>query len=590
MTRRRGAARSLLRLRIGFLVVAMVVSVFAVRLFELQGLDANSYAAKFSSEGVVTVKLPARRGSITDRNGVPLATSMAGLMIVADPTLTKNHAAQIATILARRMHLDYIDVLSRLRAPDTHFQFIARRVPVTEARKVVAAIDRQPFCHTATQHGYCGIDTRRDPLREYPSHDVAANVVGFTNAMGQAGEGIELSFDHRLTGHDGKATYEIGGGARIPLGDATHEPPRSGNDVRLTLARDVQWYVQRTLRDAVTSSRADDGSAVVMDVHTGQLLALADYPTFDADNPTATPKSLLGSRALRDMYEPGSVEKVLTTASLLDAHKVTPRTKVVVPPSITRSARVITDDVPHPTWHLTLTGVLARSSNIGAAISAQRLSDERLYHYLRRFGLGSPTGIGLPGESPGALPSWRTWRPINKATIAFGQGVAVNAVQMAAAVNTIANGGVYVAPSLVLGKARMNDGRLVGSRVAGRHRVISRHAAHQETKMMETVTKQGGTAPNTAIAGYDVAGKTGTAQKVNQRCHCYSSAHVVSFVGFAPADQPRFLVYVVIDHPRNGGFGSTDAGPVFKQVMSYLLAKYAVAPDGRLDKTPPLTW
>ncbi len=572
---------SLVRLRIGFLLITMIVSVFAVRLFQLQGVDAQAYVAKARAEGVVTVNLPATRGTITDRNGVPLADSVDGLMIVADPTLTIKHANQIATIIARRLHVDYFDVLQRLRKPYTHFQYIARRVPSTEARAVVAEIDR---------HGYKGIDTRRDPVRSYPGDDVAANLVGFMNAEGQAGEGAELMFDRLLAGTDGRATYEIGGGNRIPLGDNSTVPPHSGHNLKLTIDRDVQWYAQRALRDAVQSVNGVSGSAVVMDTHTGQLLALADYPTFDPNEPTKSPDADLGARSLRDVYEPGSVEKVLTTSALLDAHKVTPNTKIVVPPVLKSNDRVIHDDVTHGTLHLTLTGVLARSSNIGTALADRQFSPHQLYSYLHNFGLGQSTALGVNGEAPGVLSDPSTWIQVNQDNIAFGQGVAVNVVQMAAAVNTIANGGVYVSPSLIKGRATTSGGQVVGSDTSTQRRVVSRRAAAQETRMMESVIGPGGTAPNTAIPGYRLAGKTGTAQRVGKKCRCYNGTRTVSFVAFAPADKPRFLSYAVIQNPRNGGFGSTTAGPVVHRLLSYVLQKYAVPPTGTKAPKPRLTW
>ncbi len=565
----------------GFIVIAMVVSVFAARLFQLQGVDAQAYVARAQAEGVVTVTLPATRGQITDRNGVPLAESVDGLMLVADPTLTKKHASAIAKILARRLDVDYFDVLGRLRKPDTHFQYLARRVPAAQARAVVAEVDAR---------GFKGIDTRRDPVREYPAKDVAANLVGFMNAEGDAGEGAELMFDKMLSGTDGSATYEQGGGNRIPLGDNSTVPPRSGHDVALTIDRDVQWYTQRALRTAVQGSAGESGAAVVMDSHTGELLALADYPTYDANQPSQSPEGDLGSRALRDVYEPGSVEKVLTTSALLDAHKVTPHTQIVVPPVVHSSDRVIHDDYAHGTLHLTLTGVLAKSSNIGTVLADRQFKAKQLYTYLRKFGLGSRTGVGVQGESPGVLPSWRHWREINQDNIAFGQGVAVNAVQMAAAVNTIANGGVWVKPSLVKGRVTTAQGEVVGSGTSTRHRVVSARAARQEARMMEAVTQDGGTAPMAAIPGYRVAGKTGTAQRVGAECHCYDGTHTVSFAGFAPADSPRFLVYVVVQNPRNGGFGGTTAGPVFREVMSYLLQKYAVPPTGKPAPKAKLEW
>jgi cell division protein FtsI (penicillin-binding protein 3) len=559
----------------------MVVSVFAGRLFQLQGVDAQAYVARARAEGVVTVTLPASRGEITDRSGVPLAQSVDGLMIVADPTMTGKHASEIATVLARRLDVDYFDVLNRLRKPDTHFQYLARRVPATKARAVVDELDAR---------GFKGIDVRRDPVRTYPAHDVAANLVGFMNAEGDAAEGAELMFDRLLKGTDGSATYEQGGGNRIPLGDNSEVPPKSGRNLSLTIDRDVQWYAQRALRDAVQGASADSGAAVVMDSHTGELLALADYPSYDPNRPTQSPVSDLGSRAVRDAYEPGSVEKVLTTASLLDAHKVTPRTQIVVPPEVHSNDRVIHDDYTHGKLRLTLTGVLAKSSNIGTVLADRQFKPKQLYRYLRAFGLGSRTGLGLQGESAGVLPSWRQWRQINQDTIAFGQGVAVNAVQMAAAVNTIANGGVWVKPSLVKGRLTDSQGQVVGSATSTRHRVVSRRAATQEARMMEAVVGPGGTAPMAAIPGYRVAGKTGTAQRVNPTCHCYDGTRTVSFAGFAPADAPRFLVYVVVQHPRNGGFGGTTAGPVFRRIMSYLLQKYAVPPTGAKAPKPKLEW
>ena len=574
---------SLLRLRVGFLLIAMIVSVFAARLFQLQGVDAKAYVAKARAEGVVTVNLPATRGTITDRNGVPLADSVDGLMLVADPTLTVKHASAIATIIARRLDLDYFDVLKRLEKPYTHFQYIARRVPATKARAVVAAIDAK---------GFKGINTRRDPLRSYPGDDVAANVIGFMNEEGQAAEGAELMFDTTLSGKDGTATYEVGGGNRIPLGDNSTVPPRSGHDLELTIDRDVQWYTQRTLRNAVESVRGDSGSAVVMDTDTGELLALADYPTFDANQPTLSPKADLGSRALRNVYEPGSVEKVLTSSSLIDAGKVTPNTRITVPPQLVVQDRVIHDWFVHPTLHLTLTGVIAKSSNIGTALADREFSPQELYGYLRKFGLGQRTGVVDPNsESPGVLNDWHSWSQINQDTIAFGQGVAVNTVQMAAAINAVANDGVYVSPSLVKGAVRTTAGHLIGSATSTEHRVISKHAAHLTAQMMEAVTNHDtGTAGGAAVEGYRVAGKTGTAQRVGSKCRCYDGTFTVSFAGFAPADKPRFLVYVVVDDPKNGGGGGSIGAPAFHKIMSYLLQKYAVPPTGTTPPTPRIEW
>jgi cell division protein FtsI (penicillin-binding protein 3) len=432
---------------------------------------------------------------------------------------------------------------------------------------------------------------RRDPVRDYPSKDVAANLLGFMNAQGDAAEGAELMFDTTLSGVDGSATYETGGGNRIPLGENNTTPPRSGESVSLTIDRDVQWYTQRVLRTTVQGAGGDSGAAVVMDTRTGELLALADYPTYDSNQPTLSPESDLGSRALRDVYEPGSVEKVLTASSLIDAGKVTPDTKITVPPVLPRSDRVIHDYFVHPKLHLTLTGVIAKSSNIGTVLAADQFKPKELYTYLRKFGLGSRTGVGVHGEAAGVLPNWKNWRPINQDTISFGQGVAVNAVQMAAAVNTIANGGTYVQPSLVKGRATTSGGEVVGSETSTRQRVISERAARETTSMMEAVTDaEVGTAPSAGIPGYRVAGKTGTAQRVGAECGCYDGTFTVSFAGFAPADDPRFLVYVVVQNPRNGGGGGSVGGPAFRKIMTHLLQQYAVPPTGSVAPRPRIEW
>ena len=563
----------------------MVVSIFGARLFQLQGIDAQAYAAKAEAKdatGLETILLPATRGSIVDRRGMPLAESVDGMMIVADPSLTAENASAIAKILAHRLDVDYFEVLERLRKPDTQFQYIARRVPAATARTVVAEIDAKD---------YPGIDMRRDPVRDYPAKDVAANLLGFMGADNDPMAGYELLFDHLLAGKDGSATYELGGGNRIPLGDSSLVEPRSGHDITLTIDRDVQWYTQRVLRRAVQGSGGESGVAVVMDSRTGEVLALADHPTFDANLPLLSPEEDLGMRSLFDVYEPGSVEKVLTASSLIDAGKLTPDTKISVPSQLPRQDRIINDYWDHGRLKLTLTGVIAKSSNIGTVLAADEFSPQELHGYLRSFGLGAKTGIGIPGEAAGLLPPWRNWSQISQDTISFGQGVSVNALQMATAVNAIANRGVLVSPSLVKGSATTANGTVVGTDERASRRVISERAAELTTNMMEVVTDlEEGTAPSAAIEGYRVAGKTGTAQRVGAECGCYDGTFTVSFVGFAPADEPRFLVYVVVQDPKNGGGGGTIGGPAFQRIMSYLLQRYAVPPTGSQAPDNPVEW
>lgn len=558
----------MIRLRVGFVVIAMALSVFGVRLVQLQAIDPGGYVAMARREGVVQVELPAERGAILDRNGVELASSVDGLMIVADPQMTNKNANAIATYLADELGVDYFEALDRLRRRDTRFQYIARRIPSTLARAAVQEL---------TDRGYKGLTTRRDPMRTYPARDVAANMVGFIGED-EPLAGLERTFDKQLSGKDGEASYEVGGGNRIPLGESTTVEPQDGEDLQTTLVRDVQWYAQRVLRQTVRGANAESGVAVVMDSRTGELVAFADHPTFDANKPLLSPKVDLGSRGASDVYEPGSVEKVLTAAALLDAGKVTPDTRITVPETLTRQGHTIHDHWDHGRIRLTLAGVIAKSSNIGTVLAADEFEPEELHGYLQKFGLGRKAHVGIRGETAGLLPDASLWSQINQDTIAFGQGVSVNTLQMATAINAIANDGVLVSPSLVRGRATTDEGVDVGTDTTTRTRVISPEAAHQTMRMMEMVTDpETGVAPKAAIPGYRVAGKTGTAQRAGADGG-YDGTFVVSFAGFAPADDPRFTVYVVVQNPRNGGGGGSVAGPAFSRIMSYLLRRYAVPP------------
>jgi cell division protein FtsI (penicillin-binding protein 3) len=583
------------RLRVFMLVIAMIVSVFGVRLFQLQGLDPKAYATQAKEAGGATVVLPARRGQIVDRKGVALAESVNGMMLIADPKVTAKYAGMIARILADKLDLDYFDTLAKLTKSGSRFQYVDRRVPSTLATEVVAEIkqavkDRQTN-PTLKKIPFPGIYTRADPLRDYPAKDVAANLVGFLGDEGKAMAGAELAFNKRLAGKDGVETYEVGGGNRIPLGDNSTVKPRNGQNLKLTIDRDLQWYVQRVLRNAVQGSRSDSGSAVVMDTETGEVLALADYPTYDANQPGRAKKGNLGSRALQDVYEPGSVEKILTVSSLLDDGKVSPRTKITVPPTLPVMDRTIHDWFVHPTIHLTMTGVIAKSSNIGTALAATQLSNEQLYDHLKKFGLGTRTGVGLNGETNGQLPDWHLWSKVNHATIAFGQGISVNTLQMATAINAIANGGELVTPSLVKGSATTDGGQKVGTDYTTKRRVVSTKAARQMSRMMEMVPNPlTGTAPGAQVPGYRVSGKTGTAQRVGAKCRCYDGTFTVSFGGFAPADKPRFTVYIVVQNPRNGGGGGSIGGPAFSKIQTYLLSRYGVPPTGTKPANLPIEW
>ncbi len=579
-------ASSQLRLRVGFIVIAMVLSVFAARLVQLQGIDPGSYAEMAAAEGSVTVALPATRGEVLDRNGEPLAHSVDGKMVIADPALTAEDAAELASFLSERLDVDYFRTLRRLRVEDSRYQYVARQVPARLAEDVIA---------DAEDRGFEGLFTQHDPLRTYPNGEVAANLVGFlgtprNDGTARALAGLEEAFDDTLAGIDGEARYQVGAGNQIPLGDNTVTPAVDGTDLTTTLDADLQWYTQRILQQTIQDAGAQSGHAVIMDTRTGGLLALADYPTYDAGDPQDSPKERYKAASLTNPYEPGSVEKALTMAALIDAGKATRKTKVRVPPVLDRQDRPIHDYWQHPELRLTLAGVLAKSSNIGTVLAADRFGRGELRRYLTAFGLGTRTDVGLNGETRGLLPKGDAWTDQVDDRIAFGQSLSVNAVQMTAAVNTIANGGVRVPPSLVQGSATLDDGTEVGTDRAEPDRVVSERAARQTMLMMEQVINpDAGVAPAAAVPGYRVAGKTGTAQRVGEKCGCYDGSTTVSFAGFAPADEPRFTIYVVVHQPRSGGGGSV-AGPAFSKLMSHTLRRYGVAPTGATAPDIAVEW
>jgi cell division protein FtsI (penicillin-binding protein 3) len=583
---RRGS--SVRRLRLAALGVTLVSLVFAARLADLQAIDSESYATRAAAAGSVDVTLPADRGNILDRNGRPLAQSVEGVMVVADPRQTRRKAPRISRFLAAELGLDYFSTLSKLRDPDSRFEYIARQVPASLGSEVMAE---------AEQRDFDGLDTRRDPVREYPGADVAANVVGFLGTPDpvegiQPLAGLELQFNQTLAGVDGRASYQVGArGVRIPLAESTEVAAVDGDDIRTTLDMDLDWFALRALRQAVEDADADSGVAIVLNSRTGEVLALADFPTYDANRPSDSAEADLGSRATSDIYEPGSVQKVLTAAALIDAGLVTPRTRIKVPAQLARQDRVIGDWFDHGRLSLTFAGVIAKSSNIGTVLAADRMSPRRLVGYLGRYGLGQPTGAAPTGESGGIVPRGDALTSQVKDRVTFGQSLSVNALQMAAAVNTIANRGRWISPSLIRGSATTDSGRIVGTDHPEHREVVSPEAARQTALMMERVLDpEDGVAPAAAVPGYRVAGKTGTAQRVGADGRGYDGSVTVSFAGFAPADDPALTVYVVLQNPRGEASGGATAGPVFSRIMSYALRHYSVPPTGTRPSRLPVEW
>ncbi|MBI3428899.1 MAG: penicillin-binding protein 2, partial [Actinobacteria bacterium] len=423
-----------------------------------------------------------------------------------------------------------------------------------------------------------GFYPERGYIREYPSGPLIASLIGFVNQAGVGAAGLESSMNSQLTGTEGKYSYANGYGAEIPGSQQELIPAKTGTTLRLTIDRDVQWVALNAISEAVKASDAISGTVIVMDPKTGQILAHATAPTYDPNDTRNVPLSLMRNPSVQDVYEPGSTGKVMTLAAAIEVGKISPTTVFTIPYTLKVSNRTFRDHAKHPTERLTTTGILAESSNVGAIKIGQKLKDSVLYSFLRKFGVGTNTGSGLPGESQGVLPDVANWSGTTAPTVAFGQGYSVTAMQATSIFATIANDGIRVSPTVIAGTSDSN-GRFTPSETRDSVRVISSSTARDMRLMMESVVSAQGTAPDAAIPGYRVAGKTGTAQRVDETCGCYRG-YTASFIGFAPADKPQYVISVTIQGPKGIYYGGTLGGPVFKEVMSFVLQSRRVSPTG----------
>ena len=539
------------------------ISIFAGRLVELQAFRGDALAAAAVDQRQRTVAVPADRGAITDTNGVPLAVSVEARNVTVDQTLVAD-PLDTAVALAP-LTGESVETLRERLTGERRFAYVAKDLSPDAWR----AID---------ELGLPGIFSERTTRRVYPAGDVAANVVGFVGAEGTGLGGIEFAQDDLLAGKDGWITYERGAaGPAIPTAQTSGEDPVPGRSITLTIDRDIQYVAQRAIADAVASTGAESGSVVVMDPRTGHVLALAAVPTFDPNSPGSAEAANLGNRALTDAFEPGSTTKVVTIAAVLEEGAATPDTIIEIPPTLLRAGKEFHDATEHGGYVWSLSDTLARSSNIGSILAAEKIGGETFYEYMVRFGVGQPTGLGFPGETSGFLPAPADWSGTSFPTLTFGQGFSVNAVHAASIFATIANDGVRVPPSLVRATTEA-DGTVHEVASVPGERVISEGTARQVREMLERVVAEGGTAPMAGIPGYRVGGKTGTAQVINPECGCYDGSTIGSFIGMAPIEQPELVVAVTIVRPAVKQMGGELAGPVFRQVMTYALQARQVAP------------
>ncbi|MGI5227362.1 peptidoglycan D,D-transpeptidase FtsI family protein [Actinoallomurus sp. CA-142502] len=565
------------RLNVGLLLVAFVLSLFAGRLVQLQGIEAKGYAEAAVRQRLNRIDLPAVRGPISFADGQPLAMTVDARVIYADPVMVEPGQRQrIAATMASMFGLDQADVIKKLTPGSKMNRYVelVHHVEPDRARMV-------------TSMDFKGIGSLQEYRRVYPDGDLAANVAGFVNGDGDGGAGLESSMNTMLKGKSGWQKVELSEtGQRIPMGEDEMSKPIPGKGIRLTLDRDIQWKAQDAIAKQVKATGAQSGSVIVMDPRNGQVVAMATAPTFDPATYYKARAVDLGNRVVQEGFEPGSTSKVITAAAAMEAGGVTPNTPFTVPGSLTRFDRTFHDSEVHGTEHLTFGGVLAKSSNIGTILASEEVTATQLYQYMKAFGYGEKTGVGLPGESPGILKPVDQWWGTDRYSIAFGQSVSVNALQTASVYATIANGGVRVTPNLLAGTTD-DKGVFTPSARPSSRRVIKQSTASQLTRMLEGVTSKDGTAPEAQIPGYRVAGKTGTAQKVNPNCGCYTGGGYTStFVGFAPADDPQLVVEVVLQKPQKGYYGGEVAAPVFKDVMSFALQSRRVPPTG--SKSPKI--
>jgi cell division protein FtsI (penicillin-binding protein 3) len=538
------------------------------RLVWVQGLDASARAQEAVAQRTVTRPIPALRGDITDRNGTVLASSVQRYDLWVNQTqvdeyLQNSKTAEVKGVEAAAKELApvlgwSVSKTEKALTGDAGFSYLRKNIePAVRDAAISLKIP--------------GIGADPVSKRIYPAGSVAGNVLGFVGADGSALAGTELSFDDELAGTDGKTTYERGAqGQIIPTGKQETTPAVNGDDVVLTIDRDLQWKAQQVIAGAVEQWGATGGSAVAYKPSTGEVLALAEYPTYDPNSPGEADAEDLGNRSISSVFEPGSTGKLFTMAAAIEEGTVTPESEYEVPYEKYFEGERIKDSHQHPDQRLTLAGVLKNSSNVGTVQISETLTPEVRHDYLLAFGLGQKTGVELPGESAGIVHPASDWTGRTRYTTSFGQGYSVNALQMVSAVGTFANDGVRVQPSLISG-VKEADGSVRPLGEPERTRVVSSKTADTMQLLMDNAVDD--ETSSAAVPGYAIAGKTGTAQVPD-------GTYTASFIGFAPADDPEIVVGVFLFGLNTFISGSRAAAPAFSELTTFALQNQGIAPTG----------
>jgi cell division protein FtsI (penicillin-binding protein 3) len=560
------------RLRLGTLLALVLFAVIGIRLVVLQVVQTPAYAGGGLADRLRSVTLPASRGAIFDRSGAALVHSVEARYIYADPELVQDPAATAEALspllgVPRSELVKRMAKQKRVNGRPSRFEYLARGVEIGTANKINSL-------------NLAGIGVDRDERREVPGGDLAANLIGFTGEEMIGLEGIEARYDEVLRGVNGKREFEVGQGelgTAIPGGYNRVTEAQPGSSLQLTIDRDLQYECQRVLSQTARTAGASTAALIVLDVRTGEVLAQASNPAYDAAQPLKSKSTDREDAATSFVVDPGSVHKAITFAAALEEGVIKPDTTVPVAPAIRKGDRTFSDTHPVSAGtRMSLPGILAYSSNVGTIKIADALGKQRLYDYQRRFGLGEATGEGLPGEAAGRLLAPADWSGSSYGSVPIGHSVDATPLQMAAAYAAIANDGTWVQPRLIR-ETIAPDGTRTPAAAPQTRRVISPANAAALRGMLEAVvTVPGATGRKAAIPGYRVAGKTGTGSRVVNGQ--YVPGEVASFIGMAPADNPRYVIAVFAHTPKGGG--GDIAGPAFKQMMSFTLTHYRVPPTG----------
>jgi cell division protein FtsI/penicillin-binding protein 2 len=568
--RKRFKSRSPRRLVSLFVVFVLAFGAMATRLVSLQIIDGPAYAARASEQRSRQELIPARRGAIFDRSGEPLAISVDLQTLWTDPSQVEDPAAtaeRIAPILDR----DPAEIQASLigSVPGDQFEYIARRLEPKVAHKI-EGLDLP------------GLYFLDEPERLYPGTKLASHVLGFVDTDGQGISGIEQQFEGVLEGKAGEIVFEQDpSGQTLWQADFQQTRAKPGRAIFLTIDKELQYFTQATLAEAAAQYGAESGSAIVMRPRTGEILAMANVPDFDPNDPGGSEQEMQRNRAVTDMYEPGSIYKMVTLAAALEEKTVTPKTKFTVPSSFIYAGEDFNDSHSHATMSMSVSDIIKDSSNVGTIQMALKLGGKKLLRYIKSLGFGSATGLDFPGESPGIVPEYKDWTPPTIATLPIGQGIAVTPLQMAVAYSAIANGGKWVEPKIVAGTMRGEGGVEPSPRGATR-RVISEKTAGTVTDILTRVVDEGtGTAAQ--VPGYRVAGKTGTPQKADGEGAYLEGSYIASFAGFAPADRPEIAVIVMLDGPVPY-YGGLTAAPTFRTITEFALRHLNVSPTGNAEQ------